>query len=111
MAGLNAARRAQGLEPVVFPRTSSYIGTLVDDLVTKVGTPVFLTVPTYDCMLLQIQLYLNADIQQTFAEFLRASEAQHGLRHIVRWRANGCYNRLNTALTAVLEMLPLWEER
>ncbi|KAK9826172.1 hypothetical protein WJX81_003236 [Elliptochloris bilobata] len=35
VAGLNAARRAQGLEPVAFPRTSSYIGTLIDDLVTK----------------------------------------------------------------------------
>ena len=33
---MNAARRAQGLEPVVLPRESSYIGTLVDDLVTKV---------------------------------------------------------------------------
>jgi folate-dependent tRNA-U54 methylase TrmFO/GidA len=36
VAGLNAARRAQGLEPVSFPRNSSYLGTLVDDLVTKV---------------------------------------------------------------------------
>ena len=39
MAGLNAARRAQGLEPVAFPRTGSYIGTLIDDLVTKVRAP------------------------------------------------------------------------
>ena len=36
MAGMNAARRAQGLEPVTLPRESSYIGTLIDDLVTKV---------------------------------------------------------------------------
>ena len=35
VAGLNAARRAQGLEPVAFPRSGSYIGTLIDDLVTK----------------------------------------------------------------------------
>jgi len=34
-AGLNAARRAGGAEPVVFERTSSYIGVLVDDLVTR----------------------------------------------------------------------------
>ena len=36
VAGLNAARRAQDLEPVVIPRNTSYIGTLIDDLVTKV---------------------------------------------------------------------------
>ncbi len=35
VAGINAARRAQELDPVVFSRAESYIGTLVDDLVTK----------------------------------------------------------------------------
>jgi folate-dependent tRNA-U54 methylase TrmFO/GidA len=35
VAGLNAARRAQDLEPVTLPRESSYVGTLLDDLVTK----------------------------------------------------------------------------
>lgn len=35
VAGMNAARRAAGLEPVALPRNSSYIGTLIDDLVTK----------------------------------------------------------------------------
>jgi tRNA uridine 5-carboxymethylaminomethyl modification enzyme len=34
-AGLNAARRAGGNEPVVFERSASYIGVLVDDLVTQ----------------------------------------------------------------------------
>jgi tRNA uridine 5-carboxymethylaminomethyl modification enzyme len=34
-AGINAARRAQGNEAVIFPRTESYIGTLIDDLVTR----------------------------------------------------------------------------
>ena len=36
VAGLNAARRAQELAPVTIPRNTSYIGTLIDDLVTKV---------------------------------------------------------------------------
>ncbi len=35
LAGLNAARRALGREQLVLPRQSSYLGTLVDDLVTK----------------------------------------------------------------------------
>ncbi|WIA39385.1 hypothetical protein OEZ86_005490 [Tetradesmus obliquus] len=35
LAGLNAARRAQQLDTVVLPRDSSYMGTLMDDLVTK----------------------------------------------------------------------------
>ncbi len=35
VAGLNAARSAQGLEPHVFTRRTSYIGVMVDDLVTR----------------------------------------------------------------------------
>ena len=35
LAGLNAARNALGLEQLVLPRHTSYLGTLVDDLVTK----------------------------------------------------------------------------
>ncbi len=35
VAGINAARNAKGLEGVIFKRNESYIGTLIDDLVTK----------------------------------------------------------------------------
>jgi len=35
VAGVNAARRVQHQEMVVFPREQSYIGTLLDDLCTK----------------------------------------------------------------------------
>ena len=35
VAGLNASRRIRGQEPVHFPREGSYIGTMIDDLVSK----------------------------------------------------------------------------
>lgn len=35
VAGINAARRAQGREMITLERSGSYIGTLIDDLVTR----------------------------------------------------------------------------
>lgn len=35
IAGINAALKVKGKEPLVLDRSSSYIGTLIDDLVTK----------------------------------------------------------------------------
>ncbi len=35
IAGLNASRRLQGKDPLILARSESYIGTLIDDLVTK----------------------------------------------------------------------------
>ncbi len=35
VAGINAALKIQGKEPLILTRASSYIGTLIDDLVTK----------------------------------------------------------------------------
>lgn len=35
MAGINAARKVQGKDPIILERSQAYIGVLIDDLVTK----------------------------------------------------------------------------
>ncbi len=42
VGGLNAARRAQGIQPHIFSRTDSYIGVMVDDLISRGVTEPYL---------------------------------------------------------------------
>ncbi len=35
VAGINTTRKLKGLDPIIFSRESSYIGTMIDDLITR----------------------------------------------------------------------------
>ena len=64
IAGINAALRLQGEEPFVLTRDTSYIGTLIDDLVTK-GTNEPYRIMTSRCEYRLLHRQDNADQRLT----------------------------------------------
>ena len=64
IAGINAALKLQGKEPLILTRDTSYIGTLIDDLVTK-GTEEPYRIMTSRCEYRLLHRQDNADQRLT----------------------------------------------
>jgi tRNA uridine 5-carboxymethylaminomethyl modification enzyme len=96
VAGINAALKAGGKNPVVFPREDSYIGILVDDLVTRgVDEPyrmftsrsefrLLLRIDNADRRLTPIGHKLGLVNELDYAKFAQKYEEAEGLRAFLR---------------------------
>ena len=111
VAGINAALKLQGKEPFILTRDTSYIGTLIDDLVTK-GTeePYRIMTSRSEYRLLHRQdnadqrlTHLGAKVGLVPPERLAAVEEKYAAvkREIARLEANGV--PASPALNAMLE--------
>ena len=111
IAGVNAALKLQGREPLILTRDTSYIGTLIDDLVTK-GTeePYRIMTSRSEYRLLHRQdnadqrlTHIGAQIGLVSPERLAQVEAKYEMvrREVRRLESNGVPG--SEALNAMLE--------
>ena len=111
IAGVNAALKFQGREPLILTRDTSYIGTLIDDLVTK-GTeePYRIMTSRSEYRLLHRQdnadqrlTHIGAQIGLVSPERLAQVEAKYEMvrREVRRLESNGVPG--SEALNAMLE--------
>ena len=111
IAGINAALKLQGKEPLILTRDTSYIGTLIDDLVTK-GTeePYRIMTSRSEYRLLHRQdnadqrlTHIGAKVGLVPPERLRQVEEKYEMvrREIRRLESNGIPG--SDALNAMLE--------
>ena len=111
VAGINAALKLQGKEPLILTRDTSYIGTLIDDLVTK-GTeePYRIMTSRSEYRLLHRQdnadqrlTHIGAKVGLVSPERLRQVEEKYAAvkREMARLEANGV--PASDGLNAMLE--------
>ncbi len=111
VAGVNAALKIQGKEPLILTRDTSYIGTLIDDLVTK-GTeePYRIMTSRSEYRLLHRQdnadqrlTHIGAKIGLVSRERLREVEEKYEAVRREITRLEGCGVPGSPALNALLE--------
>jgi len=111
IAGINAALKIQGKEPLVLSRASSYIGTLIDDLVTKGCMDPYrmmtsrseyrllLRQDNADERLMPIGYELGLVSEETYSDFLRRREAKEKEIERLKNTYLGPSKQLNALLT------------